>query len=88
MRVIVLYHPRSEFARPVEEFAYNFERQVPGKPVELISLETRDGAATASLYDVVQYPAILALREDGQILKFWQGETMPLINEVASYAHS
>lgn len=84
MKVVILYHPRSDHARVVEDFARDFSRQV-GKQLELVSLESRDGAATASLYDIMQYPAILALGNDGQILRTWQGRIMPLMNEVSYY---
>ena len=86
MKVVVLYRPNSEHARKVEEFVHNLERTHGTRRVELVSLDTRDGSSTASLYDVVQYPAILALRDDGQILREWEGDMLPLTNEVAYYA--
>jgi hypothetical protein len=63
------------------------QRYDSGRKVELVSLNTRDGAATASLYDVMTYPAILALGNDGSILNMWQGVPMPLMDEVAGYAY-
>jgi len=54
----------------------------------MLSLNTRDGAATASLYDVMQYPAILAIANDGSILNMWAGERLPLMDEVAGYIYS
>jgi 3-deoxy-D-manno-octulosonic acid (KDO) 8-phosphate synthase len=51
-----------------------------------MSIDTREGSATATLYDVVQYPAILVLQTDGYVQKIWQGEQLPLMDEVASYA--
>jgi len=86
MKIIILYRPASEFARKVEEFAHDIERQ-QGVHLDLVSLDTRDGAATASLYDVIQYPAILALRDNGDLLQCWSGDQFPLMNEVAAYAH-
>lgn len=86
MKILILYYPVSEYARKIEEFAHDIERQ-QGVKTELVSLETREGAATASLYDIVRYPAVLALRETGDLMQFWSGEELPLMNEVASYAH-
>lgn len=54
--------------------------------MEMISLDTRDGSAIASLYDVTTYPAIMALQDDGQLLQMWQGSTLPVMNEVAAYS--
>jgi hypothetical protein len=42
--------------------------------------------ATASLYDVMSYPAIMVLQNDGYMHKLWQGGEMPLMNELAAYA--
>jgi hypothetical protein len=42
----------------------------------------------ASLYDVVQYPSIMVVRDDGGIVRAWQGDVLPLMNEVASYAYN
>ena len=84
MKVVILYHPKSDHARTVEEFAREFARQT-GHSLELVSLESRDGAATASMYDIVRYPAILALNNASELQKNWQGPVMPLINELAFY---
>lgn len=86
MKLSILYRPNSEHARKVEEFTHDFERK--GRKVELISLDTREGAALASLYDVMQYPAIIALRDDGQLVKEWEGEQFPLLNEVMAYTYA
>lgn len=72
----------------IESFVRDFERMHSGGRIELLSLDTRDGAAAASLYDIISYPAILALQDNGQLLKEWQGEQLPLMNEVAYYATS
>jgi len=54
--------------------------------MEVLDVDSRDGMATASLYDVMRYPAILTLRDDGSVLKSWEGEQLPLMDEVAYYA--
>ena len=86
MKVLMLYRPSSMQARAVEDFARDFSHQHTGGRLELVNVDTRDGSATASLYDVMRYPAVLALADDGQLLRDWQGETLPLMNEVAYYA--
>jgi len=86
MRVVVLYRPNSESAQAVEAFAAEFSRRYRDKKLELMNVDTRDGSAVASLYDVLQYPAVLALTDDGQIIREWQTAHMPLISEVSYYA--
>ena len=51
----------------------------------LLVLNTREGAATASLYDIAQNPGLLVLRDDGQLVAEWRGSNLPLMNEVAGY---
>ncbi len=64
-----------------------FTRVHTGHSISLLSVDTRDGVATASLYDIMRYPAVLALADDGQLIKLWDGDYLPLMNEVAYYAH-
>lgn len=68
----------------MEAYAKEFARRY-STPPELISIDTREGADMARLYDVVQYPALLVLANDGSLSKFWQGDVMPLMDEVAGY---
>ena len=86
MKVLVLYRPTSEHASNVEEFVKNLEKVGSGK-VDLVDVDTREGISTASLYDVMIYPSVLALQNDGQLIKDWGGSTMPLVNEVSYYTH-
>lgn len=84
MKALILYRPNSEFARTVEEYVHDFQRRV-GKEIELVDINTRDGAATASLYDVMEHPSLMVLRDDGQVMQEWSGSQLPLMNEVSSY---
>jgi len=65
---------------------YDFKRRYPLDKLEAVGVDTRDGSALASLYDIVSYPGIVVLREDGTPSMIWQGEALPLIDEVAGYA--
>jgi hypothetical protein len=88
VKLLILYRPDSEHSTLVESFVRDFQRQYEiGRKIELVSLNTRDGAATASLYDVMAYPAILILADDGAVINFWQGQPLPLMSEVAGYTY-
>jgi hypothetical protein len=84
MKAVILYHPKSEEARKIEEYARDFERR-KDKKIELLSLETRDGSSTATIYDIVRYPALMVLDIDGRLQKGWQGDGLPLMDELAAY---
>ena len=80
----VLYREKSEHRRVVEEFVHEFERRKSGQ-LELIDIDTKQGANMAELYDITEYPAVLATADDGSMQNMWVGEPLPLINEVAAY---
>lgn len=86
VKLLILYRPNSDHATEVESYVRDFEhRRGEGGKMELVSINTRDGAAMATLYDVVMYPAILAIANDGVLLDAWQGKPLPLMDEIAAY---
>lgn len=85
MKVVVLYRSKSEHGTPVEEYAREFERRTSRK-LELIEIDSVGGTEIAKLYGVTSYPAIIATANDGKLQNLWQGETLPLMNEVLGYA--
>ncbi len=87
MKVTILYRPQSEFARSVEEYAHDIERQHHVTP-QLVDIDSRDGRVLADLYDIMSHPAVLAYRDSGELLQHWVGEQLPLMGEVAAYARS
>ncbi len=82
--MVILYHPKSDHARTVEGFAHDFSRQT-GHEIELVSLESMDGANMARMYDIVRYPALLVLSPSKELIKNWQGPVMPLMDELSYY---
>ena len=84
MRVVAIYRKRSDHARAVSEFIEMLSRRYPGKKIVELDIETREGAAEASLYSIMQYPALLATSNNGSVLGSWEGVPLPLIDEVAS----
>lgn len=86
MKVVILYRPNSEHGTKTETFVRDFERTYPGQKIELTDIDSKDGSATATLYDVVQYPAMLVLSNDGSFVHSWEGEDFPLMDELASYS--
>lgn len=88
MKILILYRPESEHSTEIETFVRDFQRRYEaGNKIEMKSLSTRDGAATASIYDITSYPAIMALADDGRPLNIWQGRPLPLMDEVAGYSY-
>ena len=83
MRVLVFFKPVSETARSVEEFMHEYNRRT-GRELETVDPQSREGSIRAETYDVVEYPTILALADDGRELTRWRG-SLPTISEVSYY---
>lgn len=90
MKLVILYRPNDEHASEVESFVRDFQRQFyeAGKKIEMISMDSREGANKAELYDIVQFPSILAVANDGSVLNAWVGMPLPLMNDVAGYTQA
>jgi hypothetical protein len=85
MRLVIIYRPNSEYSRITEEFVKDYQDRYQFQSVEIVDVDTREGIALVTLYDIMQYPAVLALQNDGSTQKIWQGPQLPPIGEVASY---
>lgn len=82
MRVVCVWRRASDYGRTVEEWLTEFERRT-GAEVENLSPDTKEGEGFCRAYDVVEYPTILALGDDGRVLAEWRGKQMPLFDEVS-----
>ena len=85
MKAVVVYKENSDHAREVFDYLRDFERQT-GKKLEEIDPEKRENIGFVETYDIVEYPTILALTDDGQVINMWRGRPLPTINEVSFYA--
>ena len=85
MRIVVIYRDASEHGRDVESFLRDFERQT-GHALEAVDPDSKEGLSLRETYDVVEYPSILALSDDGQMQTLWRGMPLPTISEVSFYA--
>jgi hypothetical protein len=88
MKVLVLYRPNSEHGRLIEDFIRDFRERVSASHLEVLNVDSREGSAMASLYDVMEYPAILVIAYDGVLQKCWVGQQIPLLDEVTAYARA
>jgi hypothetical protein len=82
--VLVIYRPSGEHARSVEEFLHDFEHRTAQK-LETIDPDSPHGADLCRLYDVVEYPTLVATSQDGQMRQMWRGLPLPTIDEVSYY---
>ncbi len=84
MRVVIVYKDLSDHAREVTDYLRDFERQT-GRTIETIDPDARDGASFCRVYDIVEYPSVVALSDEGQLQNLWRGRPLPTISEVSYY---
>ena len=82
MRVAIIYRDNQDYSRSVEEWLEAFRRQT-GKKLGRIDPD-RD-PHFCEVYDIVEYPTIIAIGNQGDVRAMWRGRDLPLINEVSFY---
>lgn len=85
MRTIVIYKDESEHARPVIDFMREFKHRT-GKDLETLDPDSPDGAQFCRTYDIVEYPSLLALDDEGHLQQLWRGLPLPTTSEVSYYS--
>ena len=86
MRVIVVYKDQTDYARSVIDFLRDFQHQT-GHDVETMNPDSVEGIDFCQTYDIMEYPTMIALSDDGQMQNTWIGLPLPTISEVSFYAH-
>jgi len=84
MRVVVVYKQQTDYARQVEDYMADFKRQT-GHDLEVLDPESRDGISFCGAYDILEYPTLIAISDDGQIQNQWRGLPLPTMSEVSYY---
>lgn len=84
MKAIIIYKNESDHAREVLDYLRDFERQT-GHVLETLDPDTPDGASFCRTYDIVEYPSIVAMSDDGMLQNLWRGRPLPAISEVSYY---
>lgn len=84
MRTVVVYKEETDYARQVIDFLHDFQRQT-GRELESINPESSAGIGFCETYDIMEYPTVVALSDDGKLQNEWRGLPLPTISEVSYY---
>ncbi len=84
MRVVVVTKENTDYARTVADFLRDFQAQT-SHTLETIDPDTADGTSFCDAYDIVEYPTLIALADDGTMQTTWTGLPLPTISEVSYY---
>ncbi len=83
MRLVMVYREASEYRMSTESFMRDFKYRT-GREIESINPDTREGAEFCKIYDIVQYPTLVAVAPDGTPAETWAGD-LPTISEASGY---
>ncbi len=84
MRVVIIWRDDTDYARTIIDWLRDFEHRT-GKVPESLSPDEPEGESLCRAYDIVEYPTIVALDNDGSLLQMWRGPEMPRIGDVSYY---
>lgn len=84
MRLVIIYKIESDHARPVLDYLRDFKRQT-GRDLETLAPDNPDGYEFCRVYDIVEYPTMLAISDDGRLQNMWRGLPLPTISEASFY---
>ena len=84
MRVVIIWREASEYGSDVREWIREAEYR-GGYSIESYEPDSSEGESICRTYDVVEYPTILAISDEGRMLEMWRGKMLPKIDDVAYY---
>ena len=84
MRVVVIYKEETDYARQVTDYMRDFLRQT-GHELETMNPESAEGISFTGTYDIMEFPTVVALSDDGRLQNMWRGLPLPTISEVSYY---
>ena len=84
MRGAVIWRDESDYARSFIEWLHDCERRIGTAP-ERLSPDEPEGESLCKSYDIVEYPTIIALDDQGKLLQMWRGKDLPRIDDVSYY---
>lgn len=84
MKATVIYRSDSEHGSVVEQYLRDFSMRT-GVDLETLNPDTPEGSSICRTYDIVEYPSVIALSDDGRMQTMWRGLPLPTISEVSYY---
>lgn len=84
MKVVVIYKEQTDYARQVIDYLRDFKIQT-GHDLETLDPESPQGVDFCRTYDMMQFPTLIALSDEGLMQNMWVGLPLPTISEVSYY---
>lgn len=84
MRVVILSKDETDYARTVTDYLRDF-KNLTGHDLEVMDPESREGISFTQTYDILEFPTVIALSDDGLLQNQWKGLPLPTMSEVSYY---
>lgn len=85
MKVVVLSKDNMDYSRTVIDYLRDFKLQT-GRELEVLDPESPDGVSFCQTYDILEFPTLVAISDEGVMQNQWRGLPLPTISEVSYYA--
>ena len=79
-----MYKDQNDYTREVLDYLHDFKRQT-GHDLDQVDPDSPEGVQFCSTYDIVEYPTVIALSDDGSMQNIWNGLPFPTISELSFY---
>lgn len=80
----MFYRPSSEHERRALDYLRDFAAQT-GKKLPTMDPDSREGIELCRLYDVMQFPTIIATDNEGHVQNVWPPDRLPTYSELSYY---
>lgn len=84
MRLVVAYKNKRDYSSTVDDFLRDIKYQT-GHDLEIIDPETLAGSQFCETYDILEFPTVMAISNDGIMQNTWSGLPLPTISEISYY---
>lgn len=85
MKTVVVFRAQRDYSREVYDWLREYNRR-SATPAEEVDPDTRNGIGFTGAYDILEFPAVLVMTDDGKVSQVWRGTPMPPPDEVRGYA--
>ena len=85
MRLVVLTKDGYDYSSAVDTFVTELESQASNSEVERLNPDTYEGESLARSLDIMEFPAVVVLDDNGTSVQQWLGMPLPPISEVSYY---
>jgi hypothetical protein len=84
MKTVLIYRPNSEHERQALDYLHDFTAQT-GKTLSTLNPDSPEGVDICRLYDIMQFPALLATDNEGHVQNIWLAGNLPTFSEASYY---